>query len=205
MKIIEPKYNWAYTPGYRNTTTHLILHHAAADNISAETIHSWHLANGWAGIAYHYYVRKDGSVYRGRPEAWTGGHTTNWNWCSLGICFEGNFDAQTMPEEQRKAGAELVADIVKRYPGIIVGKHKDYQATACPGANFPFDAIVQGEVTEPEDSDAENYGASPWAVESCEKAIEKGIFKGDGKGNYNWQEPLTREAFCVVMDRLGLL
>lgn len=144
MKILEPSYSWAYKPGTRRTTSHLILHHAAADGISAETIHSWHLAKGWAGIAYHYYVRKDGTVYRGRPETWTGGHTTNWNYCSIGICFEGNFETQTMPTAQRNAGAALVADIMARYPGITVGRHKDYNSTACPGKNFPFDLIVGG-------------------------------------------------------------
>lgn len=131
MTILEPNYKWAYAPGNRSITTHLILHHAAATGVSAETIHRWHLNNGWAGIAYHYYVRKDGSVYRGRPEAWSGGHTTNWNYCSIGICFEGNFENEAMPEAQRRAGTALVADIRRRYPSITVGKHSQYQATAC--------------------------------------------------------------------------
>jgi len=159
MNIIETSYKWAYIPGNRITTTHLILHHAAAYFASAQTIHGWHLGNGWAGIAYHYYVRKDGSIYRGRPEYWSGGHTSNWNHCSIGICFEGNFDAETMPAAQAKAGAVLVANIKTRYPGIIVGRHRDYNSTVCPGRNFPFYEIVSYKVPET-DKNGCPYGTS---------------------------------------------
>ena len=46
---------------------------------------------------------------------------------------------------------------------------------------------------------------SDWAKASCEKAIEKGIMKGNGNGAYNFQRPLTREAYLVMQDRAGLL
>lgn len=46
---------------------------------------------------------------------------------------------------------------------------------------------------------------SSWAVESCQKAIDKGILQGDGKGNYSFKRPLTREAYFVMQDRQGLL
>ena len=52
----------------RARTTDLVLHHAEAEKATVEDIHRWHLDNGWIGIGYHYYVRKDGSVWRGRPE-----------------------------------------------------------------------------------------------------------------------------------------
>ena len=205
MKINEIGYKWAYNPGARQTTTHLMLHHAAA-NARAETIHSWHLNNGWAGIAYHYYVRKDGEIYRGRPENWSGGHTTNWNYCSIGICFEGNFESDEMPSVQRRAGSALVADIMKRYPGIIVGKHSAYNSTACPGRKFPFDEIVRGKMEEPAESNAEeNNLPSAWATEACELAVSSGVFQGDGSGNYNWQEPLSREMMAVILGRLKLI
>ncbi len=48
-------------------------------------------------------------------------------------------------------------------------------------------------------------GSSDWAVSSTAKAREKGVFKGDGDGNYRWQDPITREEMAVVLDRLGLL
>ena len=50
-----------------------------------------------------------------------------------------------------------------------------------------------------------NWEPSEWAKEACQKAIESGLFQGDGYGNYNWHEPLTREMMAVLMDRLGLI
>lgn len=46
---------------------------------------------------------------------------------------------------------------------------------------------------------------SDWAKESVEKAVNKGILLGDENGNLYPQDPVTREQFCVILDRLGLL
>ena len=49
----------------RDTTDVIILHHIGNTNadVSAATVHRWHLANGWAGIGYHYVIRKDAAVH----------------------------------------------------------------------------------------------------------------------------------------------
>lgn len=203
MKINEPNYDWAYALTPRSLTTHLILHHAAAVSETPEAIHAYHKSKGWAGIAYHYYVRKDGTVYRGRPEAMRGGHTTNWNYCSIGVCFEGNFETETMPEAQIKAGQELVADIKARYPNIIIGRHSDYQATACPGKRFPFEEMLKPLDSEPGVRDAEDDGkADPWAVGYTDRAAGLGLFVGDENGNFHWKDYVTRQELAAVMIRL---
>lgn len=144
MRILEQTYRWAGTLARRSTTRRIILHHAAAVTCTAQQIHQWHLANGWAGIGYHFFVRKDGSVYRGRPEDTVGAHAGNNNYDSIGICFEGSFDKETMPEAQRRAGAELVAYLKEKYGISQVQRHRDVNATGCPGGNFPFEAIAAG-------------------------------------------------------------
>lgn len=136
MKVISSDFKWAYALTPRSVTTHLILHHAGASSATAAGIHAYHLSKGWAGIAYHYFVAKSGEIYSGRPENMRGGHTTNWNYCSIGVCFEGNFETEQMPEAQIAAGRELVADIAARYPSIVIGRHSDFGQTACPGKNF---------------------------------------------------------------------
>ena len=40
---------------------------------------------------------------------------------------------------------------------------------------------------------------SAWAEEATRWAKEKGIFNGDGQGNYGWQTPITREAVAVIL------
>ena len=144
MQIIEKTYDWAQALTPRTKTDMIVLHHAAATSCSADDIHRWHLHNGWAGIGYHFFVRKDGSVYRGRPEGAVGAHAAPNNWHSIGICFEGNFETDTMPPAQRKAGRELVQYLVDKYGITKIVGHRDLDATACPGKNFPFDAIAYG-------------------------------------------------------------
>lgn len=194
MEILKPNYTWRYNPGTRRQTEYLVLHHSAGTG-SAEAVHTYHRdKNNWAGIAYHYYIRLDGKIYEGRPENWNGGHTRDYNYNSIGICFEGNFDEREMPDVQIQAGRQLIADIVSRYEGIQIKLHKELNATACPGENFPLEELLKAD-EEPAD----------YAREACRKAIDKGIILGNGKGVYRWTEPITRQDMCVILDRLGLL
>jgi N-acetyl-anhydromuramyl-L-alanine amidase AmpD len=144
MKINDVTYKWNGALTKRRSTTRIILHHAAASKCTAQQINQWHLANGWVGIGYHFFVRKDGSVYRGRPEDTVGAHAGNNNYDSIGVCFEGSFDREQMNEVQRKAGAELVAYLKGKYGITKVQKHSDVNATGCPGTHFPFAAIADG-------------------------------------------------------------
>lgn len=146
MEIINVGFSFKNALVKRTKTEGIVLHHAAAFKCTVEDIHAWHLANGWAGIGYHFFVRKDGTVYSGRPIDTVGAHAVGMNDKSVGICFEGNFEKETMPEAQKKAGAELVAYVHSIYPGVKVSKHRDHNATACPGKNFPFDYIAKGVV-----------------------------------------------------------
>ena len=160
MKINEVTYKWNGALTKRRSTTRIILHHAAASKCTAQQIHSWHLANGWVGIGYHFFVRKDGSVYRGRPETAVGAHAGNNNYDSIGICFEGNFMTETMSEAQKRAGQELVQYLKDKYGISKVQKHSDVNATGCPGTRFPFKEISEGTAAgKPAESTAEGFTA----------------------------------------------
>lgn len=149
MKITEHTFSFNSALSKRKNTTEIVLHHAAVKNCSVDDIHSWHLGNGWAGIGYHFFIRKDGSVHRGRPIEYVGAHAYGANTASIGICFEGNFEIEKMSTAQKNAGAELVTYIKSLYPSIKkVSKHMDHNATACPGKNFPFRDIAAGVKTE---------------------------------------------------------
>ena len=133
MKIIEKTYRWSGTLARRGVTRRIILHHAAAVTCSADQIHAWHLANGWSGIGYHFFVRKDGTVYRGRPEDTVGAHAGGSNSDSIGVCFEGSFDKEEMPAVQRRAGTELVAYLKKKY-GVTTVQRPISRLTPSPTA-----------------------------------------------------------------------
>lgn len=160
MRINEVSYKWNGALIKRRSTTRIILHHAAASKCSAQQIHRWHLANGWVGIGYHFLVRKDGSVYRGRPEDMVGAHAGNNNYDSIGICFEGNFMTEAMPIAQKWAGQELVAYLKDKYGISKVQKHSDVNATGCPGTHFPFTSIAgRGTADKPAESAACGFTA----------------------------------------------
>ena len=151
MNIIETNLQFK-DMSTRKATQRIILHHADAKNCSAEDIHRWHLNNGWSGAGYHFLVRKDGKVYRLRPEDKVGAHAYGANYNSLGICFEGDYMEEDMPAEQIKAGQELVTYLKHEYNITTVQAHRDVCATSCPGDKFPFDQIANSnekEVSKP--------------------------------------------------------
>ena len=141
MKIIESNLSFG-SMSRRSRTTRIILHHAEASSCTVQDVHRWHKNNGWAGIGYHFFVRKDGSVYRGRPEGTVGAHASGSNSDSIGICFEGTYMTETMPAAQKAAGKELVAYLENKYGISKVQAHRDVCATSCPGTNFPFSDIA---------------------------------------------------------------
>ncbi len=141
-EIIKPNYTWRGTLSNRIITDFIVLHHAGAKG-SVMVVHQTHLNRGWSGIGYHFYVRQDGTIYEGRPIDKVGAHCTpqNCNKRSVGICFEGDFETETMSDAQIRAGKRLVRYVKSIYPSAVVKKHKDFDATACPGKNFPFAEI----------------------------------------------------------------
>lgn len=121
----------------------IVIHHVGDidRDVSAEEIHRWHLEKGWSGIGYHYVVRKDGSIDRGRPEWAVGSHAYGENSHTIGINIVGDFMVGTPNAEQIEAAAQLIADIAKRYnysPEYMVDVkgHRDYMETDCPGDNL---------------------------------------------------------------------
>ena len=147
MEIIETNLQFR-NMSTREATERIILHHADAKKCSAEDIHRWHLNNGWSGAGYHFLVRKDGKIYRLRPEDKVGAHAYSSNYNSIGICFEGNYMEEDMPGIQKEAGKELVAYLKNKYGITTVQRHKDVCATSCPGDKFPFEEIANSEKKE---------------------------------------------------------
>ena len=126
------------SPMPRTSTTGLVIHHTGDNDVdlSAAEIHAMHLANGWSGIGYHFVVRKDGTVERGRPEWAMGAHAPGANGWSLGVHVCGSFSAQLPNEAQLQSLVALLADKCEEYgidPFSGIAGHRDMLATECPG------------------------------------------------------------------------
>lgn len=62
-------------------------------DIGAEDVHYWHQQRGWSGCGYHYVIRRDGTIERGRPINYTGAHAkaNGHNNQSIGVSFVGGY------------------------------------------------------------------------------------------------------------------
>lgn len=121
-----------------NRKENIVLHHAEASTCSVQDVHSWHLNNGWSGIGYHYFVTKAGLVYTGRPVDAVGAHAIGYNSNSIGICAEGAFNKETMPQVQKQAIIDLCKYLINTYGIKKVLGHREVNATECPGTNYPL-------------------------------------------------------------------
>ena len=211
MKIIEHDWKWRHGLSRRSVTDAIVLHHAAIKTASADDIHRAHLQrdNGtWAGIGYHLYIRKDGSIHRGRPLWASGAHVLNENWHTVGVCVEGNYDVETtMPAAQLNAVREALRYLKGIYPNAAIKCHRDMQATACPGRYYPlaevlkYNAPVTPAESEEDDMTDEQVrkivreeltgngkAASEWAVGEVEAAKYLGITDGSRPQGYAKRE-----------------
>ena len=146
LNIIEKTYKINGNLSIRNSTERIILHHAAASQCNVDDIDRWHKQKGYSCIGYHFFIKKNGTIYRGRQENAVGAHAYQNNYNSIGICFEGDFEKEQMTDTQVEAGKELVAYLKNKYNISKVQKHSDVNSTSCPGKNFRFDEIANSTV-----------------------------------------------------------
>lgn len=229
MKISEPEWKWKTNLAVRGYTNYIILHHAAAKVCSPYQVDSWHKANGWTGIGYHYFIRKDGTIYRGRPEWAIGAHTEGKNNESIGVCVEGNYDVEyVMPQSQKESIVFLLGELRKRYPKAVLKGHRQLGATGCPGKYYPL-AEMMAAYRNSVDMEGDELTVTQYSElkqeinklkarigyfnyiddnmdESYKPTIKKLVESGHLKGNENGELMLTTDMMRIltVLDRAGV-
>ena len=214
MNIIETNFIFKGSLGNRKSTKYIALHHAGVKSATPESIHNYHLSKGWSGIGYHFYIRKDGLIYRGRPIYSVGAHVSGQNSISLGICAEGDYSTeQSMPIQQKRSIAELLDYLKNIFPNAQIVGHKEIGSSDCPGKYYPlaqlkrYEEILKGgkqmehlkkEVQELKNKIEEinkrfnSIEEIPdYAKEDIKKLVDEGVIKGDGK-NLNLSEDMIR-------------
>ena len=131
----------------RRKTNWLVVHcsatRASQVNIGAADIRKWHKDKGWSDIGYHFVIKRDGKLEKGRDINAVGAHVEGHNADSIGVCLVGGLNNATFKPENNYTAAQwatlntLVADLVKRYPSIKVLGHRDFKGVqkACPCFN----------------------------------------------------------------------
>jgi hypothetical protein len=118
---------------------------ATNKNIGSEEINDWHLAAGLPGIGYHYVIRRDGSLQRGRPVNLEGDIGNG----SLDIIFVGGINAPTgtpnsqnfidvrsLTRAQFNTFDHFCRAIYISYPGMSIIGHSEFDRSQIdPGFN----------------------------------------------------------------------
>ena len=137
------------TPRDSDGTKYIVIHHTKTGKASVEDIHRWHLDRTtncvkWAGFGYHYYVRKDGEIYEGRPLNTQGAHVLGHNSDTIGVCFEGDFYKERMTETQLNASILLLSLLLLSFKGSQLRRHDTLdKKSPCPGKFFPYDELAK--------------------------------------------------------------
>ena len=71
----------------------------AGQDFTAADIDCWHRERGFNGIGYHYVIRLDGKLEKGRDVSLAGAHCRGWNERSVGICYIGGLDENGRPAD----------------------------------------------------------------------------------------------------------
>jgi N-acetylmuramoyl-L-alanine amidase len=118
----------------------LIVHCTASPDymdIGRNEIDLWHRARGWSGIGYHYVVRRNGEIEKGRPDIKVGAHARGANTESIGIVWVGT---NTPSPEQESALISLVHYLMGKYniKNENVLGHREAVVTdkTCPNLNM---------------------------------------------------------------------
>lgn len=75
-----------------NRIEYLVVHcsYTPADmDVTAKDINRWHRQQGWLKIGYHFVIRRNGTVEKGRALSEVGAHVQGYNEKSIGICLIG--------------------------------------------------------------------------------------------------------------------
>jgi N-acetylmuramoyl-L-alanine amidase len=137
---------------------YVVVHHSANEKGGLDQIDRDHRkVLGFEGCGYHFVIGNGTDSPDGQIEVadrWLSqkhgvhcrnGKTADVNEYGIGICLVGNFDQSEPTPKQIAAAKALVAYLGDRYqiPTDHIGSHDQFAdgPTACPGKNFPSQAI----------------------------------------------------------------
>lgn len=111
----------------------LVVHCSATPanrDIGVAEVRAMHKKQGWRDVGYHYVIRRDGRVEKGRPDSEPGAHVQGYNSKSLGVCLVGGVKPDMSAEcnftaEQFRALRTLLNNLKVTHPHAQVCGHRD--------------------------------------------------------------------------------
>ena len=125
---------------------YLVIHCSATPegrSHNAKDIDLWHRQRGVNEIGYNYVILLDGTIEQGRDVDKIPAHVEGHNKDSIGICYIGGIDKNTLQAKdtrtpaQKEALIKLLKELKKLYLDAVIQGHRDFAEVkkACPCFN----------------------------------------------------------------------
>lgn len=113
---------------------------AADEDIGVDDIRRWHLRRGKADVGYHYVIRRNGLIEKGRYDSVPGAHAPGYDRYSLALCLVGGLKKGTTKAEDNFAPAQKAAlftvlkELNAKHPNATILGHRDLPGVThlCP-------------------------------------------------------------------------
>lgn len=157
----------------RQTTDYIVVHCAATQNkptIDRVSIDQMHRCK-FLCIGYHFVIKTDGTIQRGRDLDVVGAHVKGYNHNSVGICLIGGTNkngrsVDNFTQAQKSSLRELITYLLSLYPEAKVQGHRDFPGVSkdCPCfdvkkwfGKYPKFQAYHGEIPKHSISDKDFY------------------------------------------------
>ena len=131
---------YTYPAPLKQALNTIIIHHTATQfNNNPRAVQDTHINNdGYADIAYHFLIDKEGFIYEGRSINVRGSHTGGHNTGTIGIALFGNFENEEPTTPQLCSLKRLGIWLKVTYDLTHLAGHRDFQPleTVCPGEHL---------------------------------------------------------------------
>jgi len=111
-------------------TSNAVIHHTASHDVSVNIIRQWHLERGFSDVGYHYVIRANGDIEKGRSLKKQGAHAKGRNHF-IGIALTG-YDEFT--KEQIKSLKRLLKQLNTK---VVQPHHRQ-----CPGKGLNMKGLL---------------------------------------------------------------
>ena len=216
---IKPKGVMVHSTGANNPS--LKRYVQPDDGLLGDNLYNNDWNRSGLSVCVHAFIGKlsDGTVatYQVLPwdhRGWHAGGSANNTHISFEICEDGLKDEKYFSSIYKES-VELTAHLCEMYgldplaDGVVIDHKEGSERGIASGHGdvghwFPkfgktMDDFRKDVKAKVEENKRSGNNPTKYYKEATEWAINKGIFRGDGKGNYYWQDNVTREQLAQVL------
>lgn len=216
---IKPKGVMVHSTGANNPS--LKRYVQPDDGLLGDNLYNNDWNRSGLSVCVHAFIGKlsDGTVatYQVLPwdhRGWHAGGSANNTHISFEICEDGLKDEKYFSSIYKES-VELTAHLCEMYgldplaDGVVIDHKEGSERGIASGHGdvghwFPkfgktMDDFRKDVKAKVEENKRSGNNPTKYYKEATEWAINKGIFRGDGKGNYYWKDNVTREQLAQVL------